>query len=75
MAETDLAAWLPVRDAAAAIGCSTRTVERLDRGTRSTRGHIQDGAVQTSLRTVVLVGLCLWKTASDDDRGARCVRR
>lgn len=29
MAETDLADWLPIDRAAAAIGCSTRTVERL----------------------------------------------
>ncbi len=31
MAETDLSEWLPIADAAAAIGCSTRTVERLAR--------------------------------------------
>jgi excisionase family DNA binding protein len=29
MAETDLADWLPIDRAAAAIGCSTRTIERL----------------------------------------------
>lgn len=31
MAETDLSTWLPIDDAATAIGCSTRTVERLAR--------------------------------------------
>jgi hypothetical protein len=31
MAETDLADWLSIADAAARIGCSTRTVERLGR--------------------------------------------
>lgn len=31
MAETDLTDWLPITDAAARIGCSTRTVERLGR--------------------------------------------
>ena len=29
MTETDLSTWLPIADAAARIGCSTRTVERL----------------------------------------------
>jgi len=29
MTETDLTTWLPIADAAARIGCSTRTVERL----------------------------------------------
>ena len=31
MAETDLSDWLPIADAAARIGCSTRTIERLGR--------------------------------------------
>jgi hypothetical protein len=31
MTETDLADWLPIGDAAAIIGCSTRTIERLGR--------------------------------------------
>lgn len=31
MAETDLSTWLSIGDAAAAIGCSTRTIERLGR--------------------------------------------
>lgn len=31
MAETDLTTWLSITDAAAQIGCSTRTVERLGR--------------------------------------------
>ena len=31
MTETDLADWLPIADAAAIIGCSTRTIERLGR--------------------------------------------
>jgi excisionase family DNA binding protein len=31
MAETDLSAWLSIADAAARIGCSTRTIERLGR--------------------------------------------
>ncbi len=31
MAETDLSAWLPVADAAAELGCSKRTIERLAR--------------------------------------------
>jgi len=31
MAETDLSDWLPIADAAAKIGCSTRTIERLGR--------------------------------------------
>lgn len=31
MTETDLSTWLPIAEAAASIGCSTRTVERLGR--------------------------------------------
>jgi hypothetical protein len=31
MTETDLSDWLPVREAAQVLGCSTRTVERLAR--------------------------------------------
>jgi excisionase family DNA binding protein len=44
VAETDLATWLPIADAAARIGCSTRTVERLGRAKQlEQRLRRQDG--------------------------------